>query len=158
MSRKRYSTEQIITKLREAEVLSSQGHTVELSENSVRLALLAVTLIRALYKSHVISHSTHLHLGAEVASCVGPGKPRATPSTRCPSPKFQKASFNASGSYTLDHPVAILDGLEKPVINSPAQDCHSVAQKRFSAVLEMEESAEMAGETEDPRGDPRSYP
>lgn len=28
MSRKRYSTEQIITKLREAEVLSSQGRTV----------------------------------------------------------------------------------------------------------------------------------
>ena len=69
---------------------------------SIRVVILAVTLISALYKSHAISHSTHLHLGAEVASCVGPGKPRATPSTRCLAPKFQKASLDASGSYILD--------------------------------------------------------
>ena len=41
-----------------------------LSVYSVRLAILALTLIRALYAIHAISHSTHHNPGAEVAQCV----------------------------------------------------------------------------------------
>lgn len=44
MGRKRYSAEQIITKLREAEVLSSQGQTVE--EISRHLGICANTYYR----------------------------------------------------------------------------------------------------------------
>ena len=52
------------------------------SENSVRIAILALALIQVLYKSHDYSNSTHLHLSAEVAACVGSRKPRAPSSTR----------------------------------------------------------------------------
>ena len=38
---------------------------------SFRVAALALTVIRALYKSHAIPTSTHLHLGVEVASSAG---------------------------------------------------------------------------------------
>ena len=48
------------------------------SKYPIRIAILALTIIQALYKSHAISNSTHLHLNVEVAPCVGPRKPRAT--------------------------------------------------------------------------------
>ena len=57
---------------------------------SVRLTLLALTLISALYKSHAIYIFIHLHFGAEVTPCVGPGKPRTTSSTRSPAPEYKK--------------------------------------------------------------------
>ena len=45
---------------------------------SVRLVILAFTLIRAYYKSHAIPNSTHLHLSAEVAQCVISREPLST--------------------------------------------------------------------------------
>jgi hypothetical protein len=59
--------------------------------NSVHLAILTLTLIQTLYKSHAAFNSTHLHLGAEVAPCVGSRKPRATSSTRSAPAKCQRS-------------------------------------------------------------------
>ncbi len=55
---------------------------------SVHLTILALTLIQTLYKSHAISHSTHLNLGVEVASCVSSRKPRAPSPTRSPTTEY----------------------------------------------------------------------
>ena len=48
---------------------------------SIRLTTLALTQIQIVYRSHVISNTTRINFSAEVAPCVGPGKPRATSST-----------------------------------------------------------------------------
>ena len=110
-----------------------------------------------LYRSNANSHSTHIHFSAEVASCVGSRKPRATASTRCPATKFQKASLNEPGSHPMDYPITFLDQLEKIIDGSQTRDRYPLAQERIPAVLEMEESTEVAGQAKGPRGDPRSH-
>ena len=43
---------------------------------SVRVAIFALTPFPLYHRFYVFYHSTHLHFGVEVASCVGPGTPR----------------------------------------------------------------------------------
>ncbi len=53
------------------------------------------------------------------------------------------------GSDSLGDPVAGLGRLAKAAHFRPTRDRHPVAQERISAVLEMEESSEVAGAAED---------
>ncbi len=51
------------------------------SENTVRVAILEVTMILLYHRFYDIHPLSHVHLSAEVAPCVSPREPRAPPST-----------------------------------------------------------------------------
>ena len=57
--------------------------------------------IPSYHRSHAFHSPTHIHLGAEVAPCVSPGKPRVPSSTRCSHSERQEAPLDESGSSPL---------------------------------------------------------
>jgi hypothetical protein len=57
--------------------------------------------------------------------------------------------LDEQGSDSLGDPVASLGRLAKAAHFRPTRDRHPVAQKRISAVLEMEKPTEVAGAEED---------
>ncbi len=66
----------------------------------------------------------------------------------------KKAVLGEQGSDSLGDPVAGLGRLANAAHFRPTRDRHPMAQERISAVLEMEEPTEMAGEAEASQGSP----
>jgi len=101
-----------------------------------------ILLYHRFYDIHPFSH---LHLGPEVPPRIGPRKPCASASARCPESKLQKAPPHDSRSSPLGFPVAALARLAKAAHLRPTRDCHPVAQERISVVLEMEDRPRWPG-------------
>jgi len=115
------------------------------SENTVRVAILELTMILLYHRFYDIHPFSHLHLGPEVPPRIGPRKPCASASARCPESKLQKAPPHDSRSSPLGFPVAALARLAKAAHLRPTRDCHPVAQERISVVLEMEDRPRWPG-------------
>ena len=118
------------------------------SENTVRVAILGLTMILLCHRFCDIHPLPKALLCSEVPSRAGLGKPRAPASTRCLETKCETAPLDEPRPDPLGHPVPSLGRLATSAGHRPARDRHPVAQKRVSPVLDMEEPTEMAGKAE----------
>ena len=124
------------------------------SENVVPLATFGLTFVSPYHRLHDVQPFMHIVFGAEVPPRIGPGKPCAPSSTRCPETKHEKAPLDDSGPSPLGFPVAILGRLATVVDISPTRHRHPVAQEGVSVLLEMEEPTQVTGSADGPPGRP----
>jgi hypothetical protein len=117
------------------------------SENSVCLAIFALTPAVLYHRLHVYYNPTHTVFSVEVSPRVDLGKLGATSSTRCPETKCKKVSLGKSGSNSLGYSVPNLERLARAINLGPTRHRRPVAQERIPSVLEMEEPIKMAGKT-----------
>jgi hypothetical protein len=121
-------------------------------ENTLRVAILKLTMTLLFHRFYDIHPFSHLHLGPEIPLRTGPGKPCRPSSTRCPETNHEKVPLDGSGPSPLGFPVATLGQLARVVDISPTRNRHPVAQKRVPVVLEMEEPTKMAVKTDGSQG------
>ncbi len=132
--------------------------TVVAFNNSVRVALFALTSSILYHIFHVNSFPTHTFFCAEVASCACPGKPRAQASTRSPETKYQETASCQPRSNPLGRSISILERLAKTVGPCPTRDRHPLAQGRIPALLELEEPTEVDRKKSRSQRRSRSHP